>query len=73
MEKKEYCGSGKRVKDWDLINVSLKYDKLKPNELGWVNIVVQGKKVPDEWGRTHIVYLNTWKPIKQTQQTSAEF
>jgi hypothetical protein len=32
------------------------------NEGGWINIDIQEKAQPDDYGNTHNVWLNTWKP-----------
>lgn len=70
-EKKTYVGNGKK-REFDnggsLINISLKYADLKPNDKGYVNLVVGSKKETDQWGNTHAVWVNDYKPKAETSQ-----
>lgn len=37
------------------------------NEKGWVNIGISSRKQPSQYGETHTVWLDTWKPQPQEQ------
>jgi hypothetical protein len=69
MEKKNYVGNGKKKEfsnGGSLINISLQYAKLVPNEKGYVNLVVGGKKETDQYGNTHAVWVNDFKPTNKS-------
>ena len=67
-EEKIYVGSGKKVKDYDLVNISICLDdKIKPyiyeyKEKKYINLTVAAKKEVDQYGKTHSVTINTFKP-----------
>ena len=68
MEKKNYVGNGKKkefTNGGSLINISLKYSQLVPNEKGYVNLTVGGKKETDQYGNTHAVWVNDFKPTNK--------
>ena len=69
--EKIYVGSGKRVKDFDMINITINLTKLSQegkefffeydgNKYAKLNVV--GKKETDEYGKTHYVAVDTFKP-----------
>lgn len=64
-EPKKYVGKGKQGK-FDIINIGLRYEDLKPNERGYVNICVGKMKNPDDKGNTHTAWLNDYQPKQQT-------
>ena len=67
-EKRIYLGRGKRVKNYDLINITVCVTDLpngavfEYNGKKYLKLVVGGKKEIDQWGNTHSVWLNTFKP-----------
>lgn len=69
-EAKKYVGNGKKKEFSNggaLINISLKYADLTPNEKGYVNLVVGSKKETDQWGNTHAVWVNDFTPTPKTE------
>ena len=71
MEQKQYVGYVKR-QDFQngghILKVSLRYADLKPNERGYVNLIVAEKKEKDERGNTHNIYVDTFVPKKKEEQ-----
>jgi len=69
-EKKEetiYVGNGVEKFDGDLIEFSVNLSKCKPHEFTYggeryVKLKVNKKKEVDQYGKTHSVSVNTWKP-----------
>lgn len=56
-----------------IIGLSVKLDKLIPslqehvNEKGYVNLKICKKRQPDQYGGTHYIELDTWRPKPQGQ------
>ena len=73
-EKRIYLGHGKRVKDYDLINFSLCISDIptsSPFEYKgkkYIKLVIGAKKETDQYGKTHSIWLDTFKPQKQNQE-----
>jgi hypothetical protein len=68
-EEKIYVGAAKEFGQYGDLKVSIcVYGKdketiiVKPNEKGWINLIVSKRKEPDQRGNTHSVRLDTWKP-----------
>ena len=64
-----YCGSGKKADKYDIINISVCLSDLpkefitdSKNGKKYINLKVVGKKEVDQWGKTHSVEVDTWKP-----------
>jgi hypothetical protein len=74
-----YCGNGKKVEGYDLINVSLEIEKLTANQYEYngkkrVNITVGSRKEPNEYGQTHNAWIReipNQNNSNNNQQTSA--
>ena len=62
MSERKYVGKGKKVGQYDMINIGLKYSDLQPNEKGFVNLTVGAMKNVDDKGNTHTVWINDYKP-----------
>lgn len=45
--------------------------KANTNEKGYVNLQIKEKRQPDQYGNTHSVTLDTWKPTQQRQSEPA--
>lgn len=74
-EQKKYVGNGKKKEfsnGGHLINISLKYADLTPNEKGYVNLVVGAKKENDQWGNTHAVWVNDFVPTPKSAPKEEE-
>lgn len=64
-------GSARSVKfanGGEIINLSLNLDELNklPNNKGYIQISIATKEETDQYGNTHSVYENDFKPEKQT-------
>ncbi len=69
MEKKIYCGSGKkRNENW--LSATINLDKIKGhiqeyNGSKFIKININVKPEPDQYGKDVSISLDTWKPEKQ--------
>lgn len=64
MAQKQYVGNGKAFGDYGCIKFGLKVSDLIPNDKGYVNLVIGPKREPDQWGKTHSVWVDDWKPTQ---------
>jgi|TARA_R110002073_G_C9054363_1_gene544276 hypothetical protein len=68
MEEKIYVGSGKSKFDGNLVSCSLCLTDLPAehiyeyNNKKYIKLNVQKKKEEDQYGKTHSVSIDTWKP-----------
>lgn len=74
MADKIYCGSGKTRTGnfWEFYNISLKLSEIEmyTNEKGYINIVVNKRKQPDNYWNDLTVTINDYKPeSKQPVET----
>tara|TARA_R110002020_G_scaffold175493_1_gene367407 strand:- start:21523 stop:21813 length:291 start_codon:yes stop_codon:yes gene_type:complete len=75
MSEKVYFGNAKEVNflaGGSLIRISFNLEDLRKmkenlNEAGYINLNCQERLTPSQYGHTHSVVLDTWKP--QTQGT----
>ena len=73
MTEKIYCGSGKEKFDGDLIAVSVclsDYPDEYINEYNgkkYLRLNVQRKREIDQYGKSHSVSVDTWKPEEKTE------
>lgn len=63
MSDKIYTGKGKQVKDMNLVNLTLDVNTLLEHIYNYkgkdlVNITVAQLKHPDQYSKTHTVYIN---------------
>ena len=61
--KKNYVGKGRQVKDLEIVKVTCKLDELAKyahwfDGVEFVTFEVAKMKTPDEFNRTHTVYVN---------------
>lgn len=77
--QKIYCGSGKSVKFNDggeLIACSIciddaqEYFQTAKNGKKYLNVKVCAKRQVDQWGKTHYVEVDTWKPQTRVQSAT---
>ena len=54
-----------------IIRLGLNADQIKElaNDKGWVNVVVKEKREVDEYGNTHYMELDTWKPSEDAKSS----
>jgi predicted nucleic acid-binding OB-fold protein len=62
MAEKIYVGKGKTGNFPDQIKIGIRYEQLTPNEKGYVNLIVSKLITQDQYGKTHTVYIDDWKP-----------
>ncbi len=65
-------GKGRSVEKFDMVNFSICISDIPVNEIyeykdkKYINCTISRMDEPDQWGKTHNVYLNTWKPKQKT-------
>jgi len=68
MSEKIYVGNGKQVKDYDMINVSLCLSDIPKEHINefqgkkYIKLTVAKRREPDNYGRTHAVSVDVYKP-----------
>lgn len=69
MSNKIFCGRGKRFGQYNAISLSICLDDLPKEHITtgkngkrYIKLNVNEKREPDEWGNTHSVEVDTWKP-----------
>ena len=69
MEEKIYVGSGTEKFEGNLVSVSVclsdlpaEHMQTAKNGKKYINLNVQKKKETDQFGKTHYVAIDTWKP-----------
>jgi|TARA_R110000764_G_scaffold187081_1_gene272472 hypothetical protein len=78
MEEKIYVGSGKSKFDGNLVSCSLCLTDLPAehiyeyNNKKYIKLNVQKKKEEDQYGKTHSVSVDTWKPEPKKEDLSAK-
>lgn len=72
---KIWVGSGKEFGNYGDINISVCLDDIpsahrqtSKNGKVYLNLVVSKKREPDQWGKTHSVRVDTWKPDQAPAQ-----
>ena len=68
MADKIYCGSAKEINTsfGKIMKVSMSKKDIQLltenlNEKGYINLNIQERKTPDNYGNTHYVIVDTWK------------
>jgi hypothetical protein len=64
---RKFVGKGKKVGDYNLINISLAKSKLdgywyEYNGEHYIKLTVGGLKEKDQYGKTHSVWIDDYKP-----------
>ena len=64
---KKYIGKGKQVENMDIVEVSLKMEELQKHTFEYegetfVKFNVSKLKEPDQYGKTHTVYVSVKEP-----------
>ena len=71
MSEKIYVGSGKAHDKYPIVNISVCLTDIKVNaedfifeynNKKYIKLKVAEKKEPDQYGKTHYVEVDTWKP-----------
>ena len=55
------------------IDTLLEFARNHGNEKGYLNLLVSARKTPGQYGDTHTVYLDTWKPKSDAPKGSVPF
>ena len=77
-EDKIYIGSGKKAANYDIVNISICLDdKLKEHIYEYkgkkyINLTVAAKKEVDQYGKSHYVAINTYKPEEKKQSNNQD-
>lgn len=72
-KEKIYVGSGKEFGQYGDINISINLSDLPKEFINeykgkkYINLTVSKKREKDEFGKTHAVTVNTWKPDQKTE------
>ena len=75
-EQKIFVGSGKKSGQYDIINLNICLSEIpkehittsQSNGKKYLRLVVAAKKQTDQYGNTHSVAIDTWKPEPKQQQ-----
>ena len=76
---KIYVGSGKQVKDYDMVNVSINLTKLSKEASDfifeydgnkYVKLTIAKMREENQYGKTHSVSVDTFKPEAKKEQDS---
>ena len=68
MSEKIYVGNGKKAKDYDIVNVSLCLSDIPAEHINefqgkkYIKLSVAKRREPDNYGRTHSVSVDVYKP-----------
>lgn len=76
-QDRKFVGSGKEVAGYDLVNVTLKKSDLDGNFFNYngaeyIKLTVGKKREADQYGKTHAVWLNEYKPEGQENKAYAK-
>lgn len=69
-----YVGKGVKTDNYDLVNISLSRSKLENhwyeyNGEHYIKLTVGGLREKDQYGKTHSVWINDYKPNGQNEKT----
>lgn len=71
---RKFVGKGVKPQNYDLINISLAKSKLEPHWYEYegehyIKLTVGGLRQKDEYGKTHTVWVNEYKPDASKSST----
>jgi hypothetical protein len=74
-KKREYVGKGVKAGQFDLINISVCIDNCEPhifeyNGKRYIKLTVGGLRETDQYGKTHSVWINDYKPNENNSNNS---
>ena len=72
---RKFVGSGVKPQNFDLINISIAKSKLEPywyeyNGEHYIKLTVGGLREKNEYGKTHSVWINDYKPEANSKASS---
>lgn len=61
-QERKYVGSGKKVDNYDIVNITVDVDKVNENSYEYngkklANLTVASKREVDQYGKSHTVYV----------------
>ena len=71
-KEKIYVGSGIEKFDGNLIQQTICLSDLRDNAKDYIKLKTVKKREVDQYGKTHYVEVDTWKPEKKKQQTEED-
>lgn len=71
-KSRTYVGKGVKAGQFDLVNISICIDDAEPhffeyNGKRYVKLTVGGLRETDQYGKTHSVWVNEYKPEAKTE------
>lgn len=77
-EQRQYVGHGRKVKQYDLVNFSVCLTDIPTTSVfeykgkQYVKLCIGAKKQADQYGKTHSVWIDTFKPEARPQKSNVE-
>ena len=76
MNEKKYVGSGKKVGSYDLVNFTISEESTRDawidyNGKRYLKLTIGNKKVTDQYGKTHDVWLDEYVPQQRNTEAVA--
>tara|TARA_R110002050_G_scaffold90955_1_gene191216 strand:+ start:208 stop:468 length:261 start_codon:yes stop_codon:yes gene_type:complete len=77
MNERKFVGSGKKVGNYDLINFTINEEMTKDawfdyNGKRYLKLTIGNKKEVDQYGKTHSVWLDEFKPDEKKVEQPAK-
>lgn len=77
MNVKKYVGNGKKVGTYDLVNFTISEEKAREswidyNGKKYLKLTIGAKKEVDQYGKTHTIWVDEYKPEQQAQTQQKE-
>jgi protein tyrosine/serine phosphatase len=77
MNVKKYVGNGKKVGTYDLVNFTISEEKAREswidyNGKKYLKLTIGAKKEVDQYGKTHTIWVDEYKPEQQAQPQQKE-
>lgn len=77
MSEKKYVGNGKKAGSYDIVNISIKESMTKDhwyeyNGERYLRLAVGALKQVNEYGKTHTVWIDDYKPQEKKQTSTAK-
>lgn len=77
MSDKVYVGNGKKAGNYDIVNISISEEKVRDhwfdyNGKKYLRLAVGGLREPNQYGKTHSVWVDNYKPEEKNQPRTAQ-
>ena len=80
MNNKIFCGSGKEFGNYGTVNISVCLSDLPKEHITegsngkkYMRLKLNRKREPDQYGNTHSLEVDTWKPEKKQEPNNMPF